>query len=159
MIEGQEVVERTQSPAFSYRSTNTGSFRTDTYGCIFHSFSVWYNFYNAFSSKTSCRPLQITWRIAMDHRWSADHSLKKTGVVSNKNLPAGLKVIKGGHTRGQTDRQELDSFTKIRQRTKLQNAILHRVVRTSTFRTIATFKGIVLLNVIHPLKTCKHIKN
>jgi hypothetical protein len=45
------------------------------------------------------------------------------------------------------------------QRSKLQNVILHRVVRTSTFRTIAAFKGIVLLNVIHPLKTCKHLKN
>jgi len=48
MIVGQEVMERTNSPTFCWRSTNKGSFSTDMYGCIFHSFSVWYNFCNAF---------------------------------------------------------------------------------------------------------------
>jgi len=56
MIEGQEVMERTNSPTFCWRSTNKGSFSTDMYGCIFHSFSVWYNFFNAFSSETACGP-------------------------------------------------------------------------------------------------------
>jgi len=50
MIEGQEVMEITNSPTLCWRSTNRGSFSTVMYGCIFLSFSVWYNFYNAFSS-------------------------------------------------------------------------------------------------------------
>jgi hypothetical protein len=39
MTEGQEVMERTNSPTLC-RSTNKDSFSIDMCGCIFHSFSV-----------------------------------------------------------------------------------------------------------------------
>jgi hypothetical protein len=48
MTEGLKVVERTNSTAFSWRSTKRGSFNTDVYECTFHSFSVWYNFCKCF---------------------------------------------------------------------------------------------------------------
>jgi hypothetical protein len=48
MIEGLDVMERTNSPTFCCRLTNKDSFSTDMYGCIFHSFSAWYNFCNFF---------------------------------------------------------------------------------------------------------------
>jgi hypothetical protein len=51
----QEVMERTNSPTFCW-STNNGSFSTDMYGRILHTFSVGYNFCNAFSSETACGP-------------------------------------------------------------------------------------------------------
>jgi hypothetical protein len=41
MIEWHEIMERTNSPTFCWRSTNKGSFSTDVHGCIFHSLSVW----------------------------------------------------------------------------------------------------------------------
>jgi hypothetical protein len=49
MIEGQEVMERTNLPTFCWRST---AVITDMYGGILHFFSVWYNLCNAFSSET-----------------------------------------------------------------------------------------------------------
>jgi hypothetical protein len=64
MIIGQEVMERTNSPAFCWRSTSKGSFSTVIYGCSFHSFSVWY-FCKAFSSETACRLPWTTWRTAV----------------------------------------------------------------------------------------------
>jgi hypothetical protein len=48
MIEGQKVVERT---TFCRRSTNKDNFSTDMHGCIFHSYSVLYNFCKALFSK------------------------------------------------------------------------------------------------------------
>jgi hypothetical protein len=36
MMEGQDVMERSNSPTFCLRSTNKGSFSTDMYGCIYH---------------------------------------------------------------------------------------------------------------------------
>jgi hypothetical protein len=53
MDEGQEVMERTNSPTFCWSSTNKGSFSTDLYACIFQSFGVWYNFCDPFSSETA----------------------------------------------------------------------------------------------------------
>jgi hypothetical protein len=53
MFEVQEVVERTNSPTFCWRSTKKGSFSTYMYGCIFHSFSLWYNSCNDFCSETA----------------------------------------------------------------------------------------------------------
>jgi hypothetical protein len=35
MIEGQEVVEMTNSPTFCWSSANKGSFSSDIYGCFF----------------------------------------------------------------------------------------------------------------------------
>jgi hypothetical protein len=46
----------TEERTFCWRLTNESSFSADIYGCIFHSFSVWYNFCNTFSSKTACWP-------------------------------------------------------------------------------------------------------
>jgi hypothetical protein len=43
-------------PTFCWRSPNKGSFNTDLYGCIFHSFSAWYIFLLLFSFRNSRRP-------------------------------------------------------------------------------------------------------
>jgi hypothetical protein len=51
MMEGQEVMERSNLPTFCLRSTNKGSFSTDMYGCIYHLFSVWYIFCKTFLPK------------------------------------------------------------------------------------------------------------
>jgi hypothetical protein len=56
MIQEQEVIEITNLSTFCWRPTSKGSFSTTMYGCIFRSFSVWYNFYNAFSFETACGP-------------------------------------------------------------------------------------------------------
>jgi hypothetical protein len=93
MIEGQEVIERTNSPTFCWRSTNKGSFSTDMYGCIFHLFCVWYNFCNVFSSKTACGPLQTTWWTALDHQWSTDHSLKTLLYVLMLQAQATVSTV------------------------------------------------------------------
>jgi hypothetical protein len=71
MITGQLVVERTKSPTFGWRKTNKGRFSIYIYRCIFHFFSVWYNFCNYFPSKT-------TWWNDRGHRWSADRILRNT---------------------------------------------------------------------------------
>jgi hypothetical protein len=63
MIEEQEVMERTNSPAFCWSSTNKGSFGTI--------------FYTAFSSETSCRP---SGEPAAGHLWSMDHMLTNIGL-------------------------------------------------------------------------------
>jgi hypothetical protein len=75
MIVRHEVMKRTTSSTFCWRSTNKGRFSTDMYGCNIHSFSVWYNFCNAFSSETACGP----WRTTL--RTPADHSLKNKWKV------------------------------------------------------------------------------
>jgi hypothetical protein len=49
MTEGQEVMERTNSPTFYWSLTKKGSFSKDINGFIFHSFIVSYNFCSAFS--------------------------------------------------------------------------------------------------------------
>jgi hypothetical protein len=69
MTEWQEVMERTTSPTFCCKSSSKGSFSTDMYGCIFHSFSAWYIVYNAFSSEP-----------AAVRRRSADHSFINTDL-------------------------------------------------------------------------------
>jgi hypothetical protein len=52
-IERRGVMERTNLRTFCWRSVNKDSFSTDLYGCIFRSFTVWYNFCNAFSYETA----------------------------------------------------------------------------------------------------------
>jgi len=80
MIEGQEVMEKTNLPTFCWRSTNKGSFSTDMYGCIFHSFSVWYNFCNAFSSETACGPPMV------HERQFEKHWRKQRTVITEKGF-------------------------------------------------------------------------
>jgi hypothetical protein len=72
MTVGQEVVERTNSPTFSWKSANKTSF-----GCIFRSFSVWYNFFQHFFSRNSL--------------WiSVDHSLRNTDLKPSGNYMSQL---------------------------------------------------------------------
>jgi hypothetical protein len=49
-------MEITISHIFCWRSTNKGSFGTDMYGYIFHSFSVWYNVLQCFFFRNCCEP-------------------------------------------------------------------------------------------------------
>jgi hypothetical protein len=86
IIEGQVVMERTNLHTFCWRSTNKGSFNTDMYGCIFHSFSVWYNFCNALSSETACRPYHTTWQTAVKHR------LRNTDLYCTHNKGKNFKA-------------------------------------------------------------------
>jgi hypothetical protein len=48
MIEGQEVMERSNSPNYSPSSANKDSFITDIYGCIFQH-SVYHTIFAKFS--------------------------------------------------------------------------------------------------------------
>jgi hypothetical protein len=72
MLEWQYAVERTNSPALCCWSTNKGSFSTDMYGCIFHSFSVCYNFFNAYSSETAADHLANRCGRQFEEHWSRD---------------------------------------------------------------------------------------
>jgi hypothetical protein len=56
MIVGQEVMEQTDLSKFCWGLTDKGGFSTDMCGCIFHLFSVWYNFCSAVLK------LPVVWR-------------------------------------------------------------------------------------------------
>jgi hypothetical protein len=101
MAEVQEVMERTDSPTFCWWSVNKGSFSTDMFGCVFHSFSVWYNFCSAFSYETAADhsfgytalfsiPVFIKpW--AVDQRWSG--SVVPCSLVENDRRFRGTYCV------------------------------------------------------------------
>jgi hypothetical protein len=76
MIVRWKVMGITISPIFCWKSTNKGSSSTDMHRCIFHLLSVWYNFCNAFSSKTTCGLPQTTWWSTVDHSFEKHCSIQ-----------------------------------------------------------------------------------
>jgi hypothetical protein len=56
MIEGLDVIKRTNSLTVCSRSFNEGSVSKDICSCIFYSLIVWYNFCNGFVSETDWDP-------------------------------------------------------------------------------------------------------
>jgi hypothetical protein len=74
MIEVQEVVERTNSPTFFWRSINKGNFSIYIYMGVFFTHSA---FDIILAMIFVPKPPWTVWQTPTDHRWSVGHSLKK----------------------------------------------------------------------------------
>jgi hypothetical protein len=91
IIEGQKPSGNNSTFCWS---DNEGSFSTDMYGGIFHSFSVRYNSSNDFSSDTNCGSPRITWST------NADHSLRKTNLDRRSAFSLMLNFLRSRGSSG-----------------------------------------------------------